>query len=118
MTATHQPSTIPRQTFDPSAWPRLEFEGTPVYVRDCDPCWFAPNAAFSLLLDANPLTPEPQQRVMRINIEVARAIAAVRALLPARRLDRADPSGGSIARTTSHPLACRNANSLPADFDE
>jgi SAM-dependent methyltransferase len=35
--------------------------------------------AFSLILDANPLTPEPRQRVMRINIEVARAIAAVRA---------------------------------------
>jgi len=38
------------QTFDPSAWTRLEFEGIPVYVRDCDPCWFVPNAAGDRLL--------------------------------------------------------------------
>lgn len=36
--------------FVPSAWRRLEFEGTPIYVRDCAPCWFVPNAAGDRLL--------------------------------------------------------------------
>ncbi len=36
--------------FDPSAWTRLEFEGTPVYVRDCTPCWFVPTTEGDHLL--------------------------------------------------------------------
>lgn len=36
--------------FVPSAWTRLEFEETPVYVRDCSPGWFVPNAAGDRLL--------------------------------------------------------------------
>ncbi len=31
--------------FVPSAWTRLEFEDTPVYVRDCPLAWFVPNRA-------------------------------------------------------------------------
>jgi len=30
-------------SFVPSAWTRLEFDETPVYVRDCPPAWFVPN---------------------------------------------------------------------------
>ena len=36
--------------FVPPAWTRLEFEDTPVYVRDCRPGWFVPNAAGDRLL--------------------------------------------------------------------
>ncbi len=39
-----------KSSFDPSAWTRMEFEGTPVYVRDCNPCWFVPNATGDSLL--------------------------------------------------------------------
>jgi 7,8-dihydro-6-hydroxymethylpterin dimethyltransferase len=38
------------ETFVPAAWTRLDFEGAPVYVRDCSPCWFVPNAAGDRLL--------------------------------------------------------------------
>ncbi len=31
------------ECFEPSAWSRMEFEGTPIYVRDCPPAWFVPN---------------------------------------------------------------------------
>lgn len=31
--------------FDASAWTRIEFEGTPVYIRPDKPDWFVPNAA-------------------------------------------------------------------------
>jgi MoaA/NifB/PqqE/SkfB family radical SAM enzyme/SAM-dependent methyltransferase len=30
-------------SFEPSAWERFEFEGTPVYLRDSSPCWFVPD---------------------------------------------------------------------------
>lgn len=36
--------------FDLSAWTRLEFEGTPVYVRPDKPDWFVPNAAGDAVL--------------------------------------------------------------------
>ena len=31
--------------FDVAAWNRLEFDGTPIYVRPDKPDWFVPNAA-------------------------------------------------------------------------
>ena len=37
-------------SFVPSAWRRLEFEKTPVYVRDCSPSWFVPNTLGDRLL--------------------------------------------------------------------
>ena len=47
-----QPDTAGADVFVPSAWTRLEYEGTPVYVRDCEPCWFVPNMAGDRLLRA------------------------------------------------------------------
>ena len=41
---------IQAPAFLTSAWTRLEFEDTPVYVRDCSPGWFVPNAAGDQLL--------------------------------------------------------------------
>lgn len=38
--------------FNLQAWTRLEFEKTPIYVRDCDPCWFVPNPDGDRLLQA------------------------------------------------------------------
>ena len=38
------------ERFEPAAWTRLAFEDTPIYVRDCEPCWFVPNAAGDRLL--------------------------------------------------------------------
>lgn len=47
-----EPEMSPHEidSFVSSAWTRLEFEETPVYVRDCPPAWFVPNRAGDDLL--------------------------------------------------------------------
>ncbi len=38
------------EKYEPTAWTRLEFEDTPIYVRDCSPGWFVPNGSGDRLL--------------------------------------------------------------------
>ena len=40
------------ERFEPIAWKRMEFENTPVYVRDCAPGWFVPNRSGDKLLQS------------------------------------------------------------------
>jgi MoaA/NifB/PqqE/SkfB family radical SAM enzyme/SAM-dependent methyltransferase len=109
------------EMFEPAAWTRMEFEETPIYVRDCAPGWFVPNAAGDRLLESVQSGASPNGDVTAARF-LARLPAGGRSAYPGRAALLRDimPRELWFHLTNRCNMACRHClfTSSPSEGDE